>query len=108
MKCLLCRFTSPDDLFQHHVNFYWIEKTNYYLKTLFERDSNSCLKRTCDVCGETFYRDRKLKNHNFIKHLQIGGRRGQNKPINVLRQDIFTIYSINFEQHSEHYDFLNS
>ena len=55
-----------------------------------------------------FYRDRKLKNRNFLNHIQLGGQRRQNRPINILRCDIFTTYIINFEQHSDYYDFFNS
>ena len=43
-----------------------------------------------------------------MKHCQIGGRTRQNRPVNILKRDIFTIYSISFEQHFNAYDFFNS
>ena len=56
MKYLICTFETFDveEIFQHYVDFHKIESTNYYLKTLFERDNNCCIKQTCDVCGGTF------------------------------------------------------
>ena len=61
-------------------------------------------------CNETFCRCRELKNHNFLKHYQTGGRRPiENRPINVFRRENFlTIFSINFVQHSNFYNFFNS
>ena len=110
MKCLLCRFATVeiDEIFQHYVDFHLIESTNHYLRTLFERDSNSCLKKTCDICKQVFYRDRKLKKHNFLNHIQLGHQRRQNRRINILRCDIFTTYSIILEQHLDQHDFFNS
>ena len=55
-----------------------------------------------------FYGDRKLKKHNCLNHIQLRGQRRQNRPVNILRCDIFTTYFINFEQHSDHYDFFDS
>ena len=107
MKYLLCSFSSSDvdEIFQVYVSFYKVENTNYYLKALFERDNNCCLKRTCAVCCETFCKDRELKKHN--QHYQTGERQAENKPINILKRDIFIIYSINFDQHSDFYDSFN-
>ena len=75
---------------------------------LFEKDTNCCIKQTGDVYGEIFYKDRDLKNHNFIRHYQVRGAQSANKPLNILKRDGFVIYSINFEQHSDFYDFFNS
>ena len=45
-----------------------------------------------------------------MKHYQIEGRHPvENKPLNALKRgNALTIYYINFEQHSNFYDFFNS
>ena len=45
-----------------------------------------------------------------MKHYQFGGRcPAANKPLNTLKRGkTLTIYSINFERHSNFYDFFNS
>ena len=112
MRFLLCELNSSnvDELSRHYVQFHKIKKTNYYFKALFEKDSNSCLKIISDTCGKSYYRRRELKNHIFLNHYQLRGQRpAQNKLLNTLRRSsLLTIYSINFEQHSNFYDFFNS
>ena len=49
-----------------------------------------------------------FKNHNFIKYYQVGGAQSANKPLIILKKHGFVIYSINFEQHINSYDFFNS
>ena len=51
MKCLICAFETSDvdQIFQHYVDFHKIGSTNCYLKALFEKDTNCCVKLTCDV-----------------------------------------------------------
>ena len=93
-------------LFKHYVDFHNIKTTSYLLKTLFETDDKSIFKRKCNICDEIFHTEREIKNHNFLKHFQIGG--SQDKPLNVLKRQGFIIYSINFEQHNADYDFYNS
>ena len=46
-----------------------------------------------------------FKNHNFTKSAE---RNQQNKPLIILKKNGFVIYSINFEQHNNSYDFFNS
>ena len=48
------------------------------------------------------------KNHNFLLHYnQVGGRRNQQLPINVLRHGSIFYYLINFHQHKNFYDFYD-
>ena len=81
MKCLICSYQNneADELFQHYVNFHdesfqqyvnfhQIYRSSYYLKALFQIDSNSLLLKKCPICDEIFYKDRDSENRNFIKH----------------------------------------
>lgn len=47
------------------------------------------------------------KTHRFLSHYQIRGS-ADNRPLNILKRGPITYYSINFDQHSNFYNFFDA
>ena len=106
MKCLICPFqNNVDKLLAHHFNLHNIERTIQLLNALFEQ-KNVSYKRKCNNCNQFFYSNVEINKRNVLKHFQIG--RSQDKLLNILKRQGFTIYTINFEQHNDSYNFFDS
>ena len=107
MKCLICDATFSDNevLKSHYGWHHSINENNYFLRELFSPDNVS---KRCDDFKLEFKNCRPKKNHNFLLHYnQVGARRNQQLPINVLRRVPIFYYSINFDQHKNFYDFYD-
>ena len=104
--CLLCNkyfdvdVLKPDYLYYHSIN-----ENNYFFRELFSPDNVS---KRFDECKLEFKNCRLKKDHNFLLHYQqTGGRGNQQLPLNVLRRDPITYFSINYHQHKDFYDFFD-
>ena len=107
MKCLICDATFSDNevLKSHNVWHHSINENNYFFRELFSPNN---ISRRCDECKLEFKNFRLKKNHNLLLHYnQVGRRRNQQLPINVLRRGPIFYYSINFDQHKNFYDFYD-
>ena len=109
MKCLICDATFSDNevLKSHNVWHHSINENNYFFRELFSPDN---ISRRCDECKLEFKNFRLKKNHNLLLHYnQVGRRRNQQLPINVLRRGpIFYKNFYDFYDEKIVDDFLNS
>ena len=108
MECLLCHFRSDvSDLKDHYITYHFINPTDSHFLNLFKPDYPEDDK--CFECTIGFTNTRKKKNHIFLVHYnQKGGSRSNvDLPLNVLKRNSITYYSINFNQHKDFYDFYS-
>ena len=110
MRCLYCgiNFEDTAKLKSHYFSYHRINSDNYFLKRLFEKNNTFSIKK-CYRCDEILLNGSYEKKHNFLKRYQEGGSRPTElKPINKTILDRnFQKFSINFDEHSNSYDFAN-
>ena len=109
MECLLCYFKSDEQTLKaHYERVHRVDPTNLHFKKLFTADAN----KNCRYCGRVFADSNQKKNMFFLRHYrspnlqQVGGSR--NTYLNILRRGNIIEFSINFEQHKNHYHFFNA
>ena len=105
MRCLICKNYFNDDiaLKLHYQYFQSINENNYFFREILSPDNTS---ERCDECKIELKNCRLKKNHNFFFHnQQKGGSRNQHFPLNVLKRDPITYFSISFQQHKDFCDF---
>ena len=109
MECLLCYFKSDEQTLKaHYERVHRVDPTNLHFKNLFTADAN----KNCRYCGRVFADSNQKKKHVFLRHYrspnlqQVGGSR--NTYLNILRRGKIIEFSINFEQHKNHYNFFNA
>ena len=113
MECLLCYFKSDKQtLMVHYEVVHNVDPTNPHFKNLFETVVNSDDSK-CGYCGCEFLTLQEKINHIFLRHyrlspLQVGGSSGRTTTghLNILRRDKILEFSINFDQHRDHYNFF--
>ena len=106
MECLFCYFrSSVSDVKDHYRNYHLIDSTDGHFLNLFRPDYLEDDK--CFECSLRFINSRKKKNHMFLVHYnQKGGARANtNFPLNILKRDSITYYSVNFNKHKIFYNF---
>ena len=105
MECLLCYFKSDEQTLKaHYEGVHRVDPTNPHFRNLFR------IEATTDIA--LLLRSRK-KNHVFLSHYrhlpliqpQVGS--GQRALLNILRRGKIVEFSINFEQHRDHYNFFD-
>ena len=110
MECLLCHFRSDVlKLKEYYQDYHLIDPKDEKILNLFKPDYFEDDK--CIECSIVFSNSRKKKNHMFLKHYkqQISGSKNNvNAPLSILRRDIITYYSVNFDQHKSFYNFYSS
>ena len=96
----------------HYHGFHNVDLTNPHFIKLFESVSNAAPDKKCEYCGRQFSSHQEKKSHVFVSHyrrlpLQVGGSRTASR-LNILRRGEIIDFSINFEQHQNHYNFFTS
>ena len=86
----------------------WVDGITFF-KKLFTRNRNFCLGK-CFQCYYFCINRSDEKNHNFLFHYQQGGRELiEDKPIKIVKYDEnLQQFYINFNEHSDYYDFFDS
>ena len=96
----------------HYHGFHNVDLTNPHFIKLFESVSNAAPDKKCEYCDRQFSTHQEKKNHVFVslyRHLplQVGGSRTASR-LNILRRGEIIDFSINFEQHQNHYNVFTS
>ena len=114
MECLLCYFKLDEQTLRvHYEVVHNVDPTNPYFKNLFETVVDSADSK-CGYCGREFLTLQEQINHIFLRYychlsLQVGGSgRTITGHLNILRRDKILEFSINFDQHRDHYNFFVS
>ena len=109
MECLLCdfQFNKVNLGKNHYVCFHKVDENNLHFLDLFEPDTIDCV---CHICNVKFDTCGKKKNHMFLyhystKHSGCRLQTARDLPLNILKRGAITIYSANFDQHKDFYDF---
>ena len=111
MKCLCCdqSFANQQSLKNHYVEFHNVDENNHFFRKLFTRD-NVFVPRKCFRCDYFCINRRDEKNHNFLTHYQLGGRRPiEDKSLKkTLFDENLKRYCIIFLEHGTFYNFYSS
>ena len=110
MKCLLCSstFENQEDLLRHYIDYHNVDENNWFFQKLFQIKNKTVLKR-CVRCDEFLTTDKHKSVHNFLQHYDEGKNIPfEDKPIDILRFNGLTIYSVEFQKHKDFYNFFNS
>ena len=105
MRCL-CWCLNFEDICNHYVTRHNRNSNNYFFKQLFEKVNIFLLKNALCI-HEILLNGIHEKEHNCLKHYQEGGSLPiELKPINrtILDRNLQK-FSINFDEHSNSYDF---
>ena len=110
MECLLCYFGSDEQTLKTHYEVvHNVDPTNLHFRNLLESATDNADNK-CRYCGRVFFTLQEKINHNFLHHYrrlpqQVGGS-SRTTHLNILRRDKILEFSINFEQHRDHYNFF--
>ena len=113
MDCLLCYCKLHESNYRSHYHgVHNVDFTNPHFIKLFESVSNAAPDKKCEYCGRQFSSHQEKKSHVFVSHyrrlpLQVGGSRTASR-LNILRRGEIIDFSINFEQHQNHYNVFTS
>ena len=109
MKCLLCKFNSNEiSEVRKHLNFHNVDKTNVFLKRLFEGQNNVFYGRRCVRCNDFLPTMKFNRYHDFFKHYNDGKNIIDEKPVIVSTIGKIKKFEINYQNHSNYYNFHNS
>ena len=112
MECLLCYFKSDEQTLKaHYKGVHRVDPTNPHFRNLFRIEATTDKK--CRYCERVFLTPQQKKNHVFLRHyrrlpliqLEVGS--GQGAFLNILRRGKIVEFSINLEQHRDHYTFFD-
>ena len=112
MECLLCYFKSDEQTLKaHYEGVHRVDPTNPHFRNLFRIEATTDKK--CRYCERVFLTPQQKKNHVFLRHYrrlpliqpQVGS--GQKAFLNILHRGKIVEFSINFEQHRDHYNFFD-
>ena len=107
MKCLLCNYDG-EHITQHYIRYHRINKNNYFFKQLFQKN-NFCIEKTCIRCHKFIPTNKFMIQHNFLEHYEFDERKpAEFKSIDIIKNKDITIYQIDFNKHSEEYNFYDS
>ena len=109
MNCLLCNYTADDldKIEEHYVNYHRINKYNFFFRQLMSK-KNILLNIDCIRCQKFIPTKKCLSEHNFLEHYIDGERKPTEfKAIDITKNKDIIIYNINFEKHSNEYNFYN-
>ena len=110
MKCLLCssKFKDEKELLDHYLSYHNIDENNWFFQKLFQAKNKSLLTN-CVRCNEFLTTEKHKAVHDFLRHYDDGKSIPfEEKPLDILRYPALTIYSTEFQKHSNFYDFYNS
>ena len=79
-----------------------------FFQKLFQTKKNKILLKNCARCGEFLSSAEHKANHDFLKHYEDGKDIPfEEKPLDVSKFLDLLIYSIEFQKHSDFYNFYN-
>ena len=110
MNCLLCNYTADDldKIEEHYVNYQRINKYNFFFRQLM-LNKDALLNIECIRCQKFIATKKYLSQHNFLEHYIDGEKKpAEFKTIDITKDNDIIIYNINFEKHSNEYNFYNS
>ena len=110
MKCLLCNYTDDnlDKIEDHYINYHRINKNNLFFRQLM-LNKDALLNIDCIRCQKFIATKKYLSQHNFLEHYVDGEKKpAEFKTIDIRKYNEIIIYNINFEKHSNEYNFYNS
>ena len=110
MKCLLCNFTSNETqkMKDHYIAHHKVDIENQFFKKLFDGKKNVFYGKKCVRCSEFLPTSRYKNYHDFLKHYESGKNIIEEKPLLVSNIGSIKKFEINYQAHSQYYDFYNS
>ena len=85
-----------------------IDENNWFFQKLFQAKNKSLLT-SCVRCNEFLTTEKHKAVHDFLRHFNDGKSIPfEGKPLDILRYPALTICSIEFQKHSDFYNFYNS
>ena len=110
MNFLLCNYTADDldKIEEHYVNYHRINKYNFFFRQLM-LNKDALLNIECIRCQKFIATKKYLSQHNFLEHYIDGEKKpAEFKTIDITKDNNIIIDNINFEKHSNEYNFYNS
>ena len=132
MKSLLCSYKSDDQkkLIEHYLTYHNIDSKNWFFRKLFQSNSGLHLKN-CIRCKEFLPTKKEKIQHDFLKHYNDGKEIPleekrtfkpfkkkkscvqkiipfEEKPLDIIRYRVLTIYQIKYKKYSNLYPFYDS
>ena len=110
MKCLLCNYSDDDlaEIEQRYVNYHRINKNNFFFQQMM-LNKDALLNIDYIRCQKFIATKKYLSRHNFLEHYVDGEKKpAEFKTIDTRKYNEIIIYYINFEKHSNEYNFYNS
>ena len=109
MKCLLCssKFIDQNALLDHYLFYHNIGENNWFFQNLFQTKIKVLLKN-CVRCSEFLTTEKHKATHEFLEHYKEGNDIPfEEKPLDISKFPNLLIYSIEFQKHSDFYNFYN-
>ena len=109
MKCLLCssKFKDQKALLDHYLSYHNIDENNWFFQKLFQT-KNKVLLKNCVRCSEFLTTEKHKATHDFLEHYKEGNDIPfEEKPLDISKFPNLLIYSIEFQKHSDFYNFYN-
>ena len=109
MKCLLCssKFKDQKALLDHYLSYHNIDENNWFFQKLFQT-KNKVLLKNCVRCSEFLTTEKHKATHEFLEHYKEGKDIPfEEKPLDISKFPNLLIYSIEFQKHSDFYNFYN-
>ena len=110
MKCLLCssKFKDQKGLLVHYLSYHNIDENNCFFQRLFQTKNKSLLTN-CVRSNEFLMTEKHKAIHDSLKHYDDGKSIPfEEKPLDIVKYPALTIYSTEFQKHSDFYTFYNS
>ena len=110
MKCLLCssKFKDQKEVVDRYLSYHNINENNWFFQKLFQAKNKSLLTNFVR-CNEFLMTDKHKAVHDFLRNYDDGQSIPfEEKPLDISRYPALTIYSIEFQKHSNFHDFYNS
>ena len=90
------------------MSYHNIDKNNWFFQKLFQAKNKSLLTN-CVRCNEFLTTEKHKPVHDFLRHYDDGKSIPfEEKLLDILTSPALTIYSIEFQKHSDFYNFYNS
>ena len=110
MNCFLCDYSTDDlnAIEEHYINYHRINKYNFFFRQLM-LNKDGLLNTDCIRCHKFIPTKKYMSEHNFLDYYINGEKkRTEFKTIDITIKKDISLYNINFEKHSNEYNFYNS
>ena len=108
-KCLLCssKFKDQKALLDHYLTYHNIDQNNWFFQKLFQA-KNKILLKNCVRCSKFLTAEKNKASLDFLEHYDYGKVIPfEEKALDISKFPGLTIYSIDFQKHSNFYNFYN-